>query len=144
MARKTQNDLTALKTYAAGGEPAPAEGQDKKTNYNPKSLENLKTNHRPKAPTKYMQINLWDPANAANTTDGRYLRSIFGEDYEDYLYRMARYNKMTTTKYVLSLIRNDALEHIAEYNSLKTLKEYNKPHRESPNKKKEVTDVETE
>ena len=116
MARKTQNDLTALETYAAGGESAPAEGQDNKTNYNPKSLENLKTNSRPKAPTKFMQVN------------------VYG--YEDYLYRMARYKNMTTTKYLISLIEKDKAAHAAEYESLQKLTEFDKPYRQSPNKKK--------
>lgn len=91
--------------------------QFRKTNFNPKSLENLKTNDRPKAPTKYMQVN------------------VYG--YEDYLYRMARYNKMTTTKYLLSLIKKDKEAHAAEYESLQKLTEFDKPYRQSPNKKKE-------
>ena len=112
MARKINTDM--LTSYA--GEPAPEDSREKKTNYNPKSLDNLQTNHRAKAPTKYMQVN------------------VFG--YEDYLYRMARYNNMTTTKYILSLIKKDAMEHAAEYESLQKLPQFDKPHRESPNKKR--------
>ena len=79
-------------------------------------IDNNKTaKSKGKSPTKYMQVN------------------VYG--YEDYLYRMARYHRMTTTKYLMSLIRKDAEEHQAEYESLKTLSEYDKPHRESPNKK---------
>lgn len=110
MARKIKTDM--LTSYSN----EPAEGQERTTNYNPKSLDNLQTNHRPKAPTKYMQVNVFE--------------------YEDYLYRMARYNNLTTTKYILSLIKKDAEEHAAEYEQLKTLPKYDKPYRESPNKKK--------
>ncbi len=117
MARKAKNDMTALETYASEGDTTPVE---KKTNYNPKSLDNLQTNHRPKAPTKYMQVNVFE--------------------YEDYLYRMARYNNMTTTKYILSLIKKDAEEHAAEYEQLRTLQKYDKPYRESPNKKKDAVE----
>lgn len=116
MARKSKPDVMALTNYA-GEALAPAAGeQQKKSNYNPKSKDNLQTNHRPKSPTTYMQVN------------------VYG--FEDYLYRMARYNKKTTTKYVLSLIEKDAAMHKEEYEALQKLPEFNKPYRESPNRKK--------
>ncbi len=94
----------------------PVEREDK-SSVNPKSLANLHERRDGKSPTKYMQVN------------------VYG--YEDYLYRMARYNKKTTAGYVLSLIKKDAGEHASEYESLKQLSEYDKPHRESPNRKKD-------
>lgn len=112
MARKLNTDM--LTSYAE--KPAPEEVQEKKTNVNQNSLDNLQPNHRQKTPTTYMQVN------------------VYG--YEDYLYRMARYHKQTTTKYVLSLIRQDAEKHAEDYDHLKELEEYNKPHRESPNRKR--------
>lgn len=116
MARKNNTDI--LNAYAGTTAPDPEDITAKKTNYNPKSLKNLQRNHRPKAPTSYMQINV--------------------HGYDDYLYRMARYNKKTITKYVLSLIEKDAAEHVAEYENLKQLSEFDKPYRESPNRKKKV------
>ena len=113
MARKPKSD--ALSRYAATA-PETQEPQEKKSSVNPASLANLHPRQDGKSPTKYMQIN------------------VYG--YEDYLYRMARYNKMTTTKYVLSLIEKDRQEHAAEYKNLRMLSEFDKPHRESPNKKK--------
>ena len=107
MARK-KNDTTALVNYA--GDSAPEE-VGRKTNYNPKSLANLQTNHRPKSPTKYMPINVYE--------------------FEDYLYRMAKYNGMTVTKYIQKLITRDAQEHAAEYEQLTKLSRYDKPRRDS-------------
>ena len=107
---------TTLTNYAADTAAEPAE-QGKKSSVNPKSIANLHERRDGKSPTKYMQVN------------------VYG--YEDYLYRMARYNKKTTTKYLLTLIEKDAEEHAAEYESLKKLSEFDKPYRESPNKKKE-------
>lgn len=108
MAGKKKLDTYGLSSYA--GDAAPEDG-GKKTNYNPKSLANLQTNHRPKAPTKYMQINIYE--------------------YEDYLYRMAKYNGMTVTKYIQKLITRDVQEHAAEYEQLRKLSRYDKPRRDS-------------
>ena len=108
-----------LTNYAADPADSPAADpgvQEKKSSVSPNSIANLHERRDGKSPTKYMQINVYE--------------------YEDYLYRMARYNKKTTTKYILSLIEKDAKEHAEEYESLKKLSEFNKPYRESPNKKK--------
>lgn len=106
---------TTLTNYATDVTIEP-EAQEKKTSVNPKSIANLHERRDGKSPAKYMQVN------------------IYG--YDDYLYRIARYNKMTTTKYVLALIRKDFEEHALEYEHLQELPEFNKPYRESPNKKK--------
>ena len=111
MARKPKADTSALDNYAAGSAAV-----ETHSNVSPKSIANLHPRTDGKAPTKYMQVN------------------VYG--YDDYLYRMARYNNLTTTKYILSLIKKDAEEHAAEYEQLKTLPKYDKPYRESPNKKK--------
>ena len=110
MARKDRTDTSKLIDYAARST------KETERNIHPNSLANLKPNHREKAPTSYMQVN------------------VYG--FDDYLYRMARYNKMTTTKYVLSLIRKDAEANAALYENLKALPAFDKPHRESPNRKK--------
>ena len=108
----------SLTNYAADAAAKSAdEGQENTSTVNPKSLANLHERRDGKSPTKYMQVN------------------VYG--YEDYLYRMARYNKKTTAGYVLSLIKKDAEEHAAEYENLKMLSEFDKPYRESPNRKKD-------
>lgn len=118
MAGKKKLDIlgaASLTNYATDTIADPEE-QEKNSSVNPISLKNLQRNHRSKSPTRYMQVN------------------VYG--FEDYLYRMARYNKKTTTKYILALIKKDAEEHAEEYESLRKLSEFDKPHRESPNKKK--------
>ena len=118
MAGKKQLDTygtATLTNYAADMTTEP-EIQKKASSVNPNSLKNLRPNHRPKSPTVYMQVNV--------------------NGYEDYLYRMAKYNNKTMTKYVLSLIEDDYKKHLSEYESLKTLSQYNYERRESPNKKK--------
>ena len=106
---------SAVENYAVDSAP-----EKKASNVSEKSIANLHPRTDGKSPARYMQVN------------------VYG--YEDYLYRMARYRKMTTTKYVLELIKKDAEQHKADYESLKTLSDFNKPHRESPNKKKKATD----
>lgn len=115
MARKINTDM--LRNYAADSYQEDRESK-KISNVSPRSIANLHKRTDGKSPTKYMQINVFE--------------------YEDYLYRMARYHKKTTTKYILSLIEKDAAEHEEEYTALKKLPEFNKPHRESPNRKKSV------
>lgn len=102
-----------LKNYAERKEGSEV---PKKSNVSQNSINNLHERRDGRSPAKYMQVN------------------VYG--YEDYLYRMARYNKKTTTKYILSLIEKDAKEHAKEYESLRQLPEFDKPYRESPNKKK--------
>lgn len=116
MAGKKKLDMfgdSALTSYAASTPDQDA--PEKKSNVSPNSIKNLHPRTDGKSPTKYMQINV--------------------HDYEDYLYRMARYHKQTTTKYVISLIKKDMEEHLEEYESLKKLAEFDKPYRESPNRK---------
>lgn len=105
-----------LTNYAADTAAEPTE-QGKTSSVNPKSLANLHERRDGQTPKKYMQVN------------------VYG--YDDYLYRISRYNKKTAAGYVLSLIKKDAEEHAAEYENLKNLSEFDKPYRESPNKKKE-------
>lgn len=115
MAGKKKLDTYGAATLTNYAADLPEE-PEKKSSVSPKSIANLHERRDGKSPTKYMQVNVFE--------------------YEDYLYRMARYNKKTTTKYILSLIEKDAKEHAAEYESLKKLSEFDKPHRESPNKKR--------
>ena len=56
-------------------------------------------------------------------------------NYEDYLYRIAKYNSMPVTKYIISLIAYDQDRNADLYTSLKGLPKYDKPMRISPNPK---------
>ena len=102
-----KQDSTVLNIYANHGADPSRNKQDPPGN-NP-------SGKRERKPTSYMQINVFD--------------------YEDYLYRMSRLNHMTTTGYVLSLIAKDAAVHAKEYESIRNLPQFDKPHRESPNRK---------
>lgn len=113
MARKKKTEGT--EKAAKGSASKKSKGTSRTSNVSEKSIANLHPRMDGRSPVKYMQVN------------------VFG--YDDYLYRMARYHKMTTTKYILSLIKKDKEEHEEEYESLQKLSEFDKPHRISPNRK---------
>ena len=104
MARKQALNTTSLTNY--GNHPKPEEGTTRKIN--PRSLENLRPRAKGAKPKKYMQLDI--------------------ADYEDYLNRMSKYKKMTRTKYITELIRQDYELHKDEYNLLKNLTEFDKKH----------------
>lgn len=104
MARKDKLSTTSLDTYGS------SQGQNnqvrRKTNVSEKSIANL----HPRAKSevvrkkKFMQLDIIE--------------------FEDYLNRMAKYKKMTRTKYILSLIRADKELHETEYAMLRNLSDF--------------------
>ena len=46
--------------------------------------------------------------------------------FDDYLHRIAKYKRMTRTKYILSLIKQDYETHKEEYEMLKNLSEFDR------------------
>lgn len=82
--------------------------------FNEKSLANLnggvyERKPKPKMETKMISLNIGG--------------------FEDYLYRMAKYNNMSMTEYIRQIISNDYNAHLEEYEALQKLRLYDKPDR---------------
>lgn len=93
------------------------EPEEKKSGYNPKSLENLGPRKAGTAkPKAFMQLNIYE--------------------YEDYIYRMSKVQGKTMSKYVLDLIQKDMTANAAAYAGLRQIKELDKPARIPRNTKK--------
>ena len=50
-------------------------------------------------------------------------------DYEDYLYRMAKYERIPKTRYILKLIEEDQKRNADTYKTLQSLSNYDKEER---------------
>ena len=108
MAKKNRLSLTALDNYGSEAVKAPeaAEPTEKTSNVSPNSIANLRPRKQGIPPKKYMQLDIIQ--------------------FDDYLHRIAKYKRMTRTKYILSLIKQDYETHKEEYEMMKKLSEFDR------------------
>ena len=105
MAKKNMLNLTALDNSGSKTVKA-AEPTEKASNVSPNSIANLRPRKKGIPPKKYMQLDIIE--------------------FDDYLHRIAKYKRMTRTKYILSLIKHDYETHKEEYEMLKKLSEFDR------------------
>lgn len=130
---KLKKNPTTVSTVKEERKEAPAEKIEKKaptTNrgqspQSKKALEKARAERAEKARTKEKKIMQLDVA-----------------DYEDYLFRMAKYNDMPITKYILHLIEEDQKNNEDTYKGLQSLDKYTKAEKISPNRGKKFKKTE--
>lgn len=111
MAKKKNENYGAMDGFFTETEEYP------KRNINPESLKNLKPREAGSAkPKAFMQLNIYE--------------------FEDYIYRMSKVKNKTMSGYVLDLIEKDMQQNQQVYDSLKQIRELDKPPRKPRNTKK--------
>ena len=93
------------------------EKEEKKTSINQKSLANL------------------HPRQAEDSTKEKKFMSVDITDYEDYLFRICKYEDTNRVRYIQSLIQDDMKKNEETYEILKKLDKYNPPIKEKRQRK---------
>ncbi len=100
---KRKFEIDENKVIDMQAEVAPVAEPDRKSNVNPRSLENLRPRAKGRSEKKYMQLD------------------IIG--YEDYLALMCKAQGITRTKYIQNLLREDYEKNKKKYELLRELRD---------------------